>query len=201
MTASAITASTHNGALITGTFESGVSEWEAVSCTFTQSSTFAHAGTFSGLMTVTGTPTQSYALTTLNNSPRVDEGDVITVAIWVRSTALLSDVRVVAGWRTASGSYLSISDSGAAALASGSWVQRTLTATAPAGVVHCTYGATIAGSPAAGTLLYVDDATFSNASANYQTATVTRSVNGISKTHDDGEQVWLMFPAFNGMGE
>ena len=117
----------------------------------------------------------------------------------MRSVALLADVRVFINWYNAAGSQISTPTSGAASLASGSWVQRTLTATAPDGAVTARYGTLILSSPAAGAVLYSDDITFTSTGYVYQTATLTRAVNSISKAQVDGEEVHLWEPFILGM--
>jgi hypothetical protein len=124
----------------------------------------------------------------------VTAGVSYTLSARVRSVAALTDVRCSIDWYTSAGAYISTSDSGAAALASGSWVQRTVPATAPATAAYASYGTTIAASPATGTLLYSDAITLTTTAYNYQTATLTRSVNGIVKAHVNGEEIHLADP-------
>lgn len=203
ITVTAGSAVSANAMLINGDFEvaGDVANWLTSSCTFTSSTTFAHGGTRSGLITVTGAPTQAYVRPLASQlQPTVAVGDSLTLTGWVRSTALLADVRVSIDWLDENGVLLSTSDSGAAALASGAWASRTVTATAPASAAIARYGFTILSSPAAGTLLYCDDMTLSNNSVNYQDLTITRSVNGISKTHHDGDKPYLFQPYYLGIG-
>lgn len=170
-------------------FESGVTGWTPVACVFAQSSTFAHAGTFSGRLTVSGSPTQAYVRRAATLCPRVVPGGSYTLSLWVRSAVNLTDVRASIDWLDASGGYISTSDSGSAALASGSFVQRTFTAVAPAGAAFAQFGPTMLGSPATSALLYVDDILLTTTAAWFQTATVTRAVNGVSKPQAAGAPV------------
>jgi hypothetical protein len=173
-----------------GTFESGVSNWTATSCTFAQSSTFAYEGTFSGLLTVTGSPVIAYIRPGTSYRARVVAGGSYTVYMRVRSAVNLTDVRATIDWYDAGGAYLSTSDDGSS-LNSGSWRHRRVTATAPAGAVTMAYGPTMLSSPATGSLLYVDSIALSGDGWTQQTLTATRHVNGITKTHASGTAVFL----------
>lgn len=203
MTLTSATASSSDMTLQAGTFETAgdVSDWDTTSCTFTSSLVFAQAGVRSGLITVTGAPTTAGVRT---KSPSlavpVSPGDILTLSIYVRSAVALADVRIYLDWMSSTFGAVSSSDSGAAALASGAWVQRTLTATAPAGTAYLKYGASINSSPAAGVLLYIDSATLTNASTNYQTLTVTRAVNGIARAHAVNDKPYLFEQFFLGSG-
>jgi hypothetical protein len=195
MTVTNMTAADGDATLTSGSFESGVTGWDATSCTLTQSSTFAFDGTFSGLMTVTGSPTSAYYSKASTQRPRVVPGQEYTASARVRSVAGLTDVRVFCDWlEDDNTTQVSSSDSGAASLSSGSWVQRTVTATAPDGAAYARYGVVIRSSPSAGTLLYTDAVILTATSARYQTATLTRSVNGVVKAHTGGEEVHIANP-------
>jgi hypothetical protein len=203
MTLTAATAPTTDASLQVGTFETAtdVNDWLPISCTFTSSTTFAQAGVRSGLMTVTGAPTTVRVLPLYPaHLVPVTPGDIVTLSLYVRSVALLADVHANLEWYSSAFVYVSANTSGAAALASGSWVQRTVTATVPAGATYMLYGPEIGSSPVAGTQLYVDSITVLNASVNYQTLTVTRSVNGISRAHAQGDLPYLFEQHFLGTG-
>lgn len=191
MTLTACTAPSSNADIADGTFELGTTGWTQTNSTLAQSTTFAHGGTHSALMTVSGSPVNATLRTDSAYAVPVTPGVDYTVSAWVRSTALLSDVRATLDWYTAANVYISTTDSGSASLASGSWVQRTATGTAPATAAFARYGTTIAASPSTGTLLYSDDISLSTTRYNYQTATLTRAVNGISKMHDSGDEIHL----------
>lgn len=202
VTMTACTAPSSTAALLQGTFEAGaggVTGWDVSGGTIAASAVFAHGGTQSALLTVTGAPASAFIRTGSAGAAPVTAGKSYTLGAWVRSVALLADVRAFINWYNAAGSQISTPTSGAASLASGSWVQRTLTATAPDGAVAARYGTLILGSPAAGTLLYSDDITFTSTGYVYQTATLTRAVNSISKAQVDGEEVHLWEPFILGM--
>lgn len=193
MTVTAMGATTSDATLSANGFESGTSGWTASNATLAQSSTFAHSGTFSGLITVTGSPTQATLRKTFSECPRIVPGQEYRLNAWVRSTALLGDVRATIDWLDEGGVFLSKNDA-SGSLASGSWVERVVTATAPDGAAYAQYGTTIASSPSAGTVLYSDDLVLSATSIQYQTATLTRSVNGVVKAHTGGEEFHIAHP-------
>jgi hypothetical protein len=197
MTVTACTVPSSIMGLHDGTFESGVPSSVTSACTFTQSSTFAHAGTFSGLITVVGSPgAATVRIPSTATVTRADAGDVVTLTVWLRTTAALTR-RITLDWYDADGVFISKTDSDSA-IASGSWIESSVTGTAPAGTKYVHYGWGLISSPAAGSLLYADDFVLTNASQNYQTLTVTRSVNTVEKTHSDGENVYLWLPAHIG---
>ncbi len=194
MTVTTMAAASSDSTIISGTFESGVTGWDTSDITLAQSSTFAHAGTFSGRMTVTGTPTTAFIRWSTASRPRVTPGFEYVAGAWVRSVAGLTDVRISMDWRDADGTLISAPDSGAASLSSGSWVQRTLTATAPDGAAYAAIGVQIRSSPSAGTLLYVDDVTLTCSAARFQDVTLTRSANNVVKAHNAGDEFHISSP-------
>jgi hypothetical protein len=195
MTVTAMGAATTDATLSANGFESGTAAgWDPFFSTVAASSTFAHTGTFSGLLTVVGSPGQAYFRKTLSQCPRVEPGQTYSLSVWVRSVATLTDVRATIDWYDTAGAYLSTTDSGSAGLTSGSWVQRTFTADAPDGAAYAQYGPTVLSSPATGSLLYVDDLLVTSTTRTYQTATLTRSVNGVVKAHTAGESFQLADP-------
>ena len=196
VTLTACTTTSSTADLLNGTFETatgGVTGWDS-NVTLSQSTTFAQAGTASALLTVSGSPGALAYLRCFNNMPGVFEGDQLTLFGWVRSVALLSDVRLSIDWYDANKAYMTTSDTTPAALASGSWVSKTLNVTVPDGARFASYGSSIYGSPSVGTLLYTDSMVLTNANWYYQTGTFTRAVNGISKAQVDAEHMQLWQP-------
>lgn len=179
-----------------GTFETGVANWVATSCTLTQSNVFAYEGTYSALLTVTGSPVLAYWRPDTAYRARVTVGGSYTVFMRVRSTSSLTDVRASIDWFDAGGAYLSTSDDGGSSLASGSWQWRRVTATAPANAASMAYGPTVLGSPATGSLLYTDSLQLSGDGWTFQTLTVTRNVNNLrtAKSHASGTEISLADP-------
>lgn len=198
MTLTAMTAATTSAAIDPGTFENplGVSGWSASGGAIAQSSTFADAGTFSARLTVSGSPTQAYIRNTVAIS--VVAGASYTATMRCRTGSTLT-VGATIDWLDSDGNFLS-RDISSSSLASGAFATRTVTGTCPAGAAQAQYGSTLTGSPANGSLLYTDTVTFTSSTYVYQTATVTRSVNGIAKSHVSGEPVRLFHPSYLGMG-
>lgn len=173
-----------------GTFEtSGAPDWSATGCTLSTTGFRARTGTRSALMTVTGTPTQAYIRPTATQRAQVVVGGSYTVSLWVMSTTGVSNVNISIDWFNSGGSYVSTSTGTARTLAANTWTRLSLTATAPATAASAGYGPVLTGSPATGTELYVDDVDFP--SPAYQVFEVTRSVNGVVKSHTAGADVRL----------
>lgn len=134
-------------------FESGVTGWTPNSATFVSSSAQAKTGTKSGLLTVTGTPSQAYARSA---QQAVVPGEQYYAEQWtympVAGTASCS-----IDWLDSLGAYISTSSSGQTAHAATTWEYRIATGTAPANAAFMVVGPTLGGSPATGLQLYVDD--------------------------------------------
>lgn len=172
-----------------GTFESGVSGWTPNSATFTQSSTRAHTGTYSGLLTTTGTPTQSYVRPP---TVPVTVGTAYTATMWVYSVAGYASVIAAIDWFDAglvylSGSYVTFN------VPAAKWTPIVTSGTAPASAALATFGPTLSANPPTGTAIWVDDVYLSPMTE--QTFTVTRSVNGVVKAQSAGAAVKVRYPA------
>lgn len=142
-----------------GTFESGIVGWGAASGgTFAQSSAHAHTGTFAGLLTVTGTPTQTYARAT---AVRVTPGSPYRLLMWGFSTATLANAMASVDFFDGAGGYISTA-SLTKTLVANTWTlfDTVATVTAPSNAATASYGPTIGGSPTAGKAMYVDDISF-----------------------------------------
>jgi hypothetical protein len=138
-------------------FEIGIGDWTAFFSTIDTSTAVVHSGTTALLMTVSGSPVQSYARTTYGTA--VHEGDAYTASMWVYSPAG-DDVGAAIDWYDIDLNYLSTSYS-EVAVAAATWTQIEVTGTAPATAARAGYGPTLPDSPTAGTLLYMDDIVFS----------------------------------------
>lgn len=188
MTATAIAAAAAGSlGIADGTFESGVSGWSPSGGTLAQSSAHAHGGTFSALLTVSGSPSQAFFRP--NAQVPVNPGVTYTASVWLYSTST-PNAQAAIDWYDVNGNYLSTS-SGAIAAAGASFTQYTVAAAAPAAAAHAVYGPTLPGSPANGTALFADDVLFT---ALTQVFTVTRSVNTVVKSQAAGTDVRLWFP-------
>jgi hypothetical protein len=141
-----------------GMFESGVlSGWGAPSGgTFAISSAQAHTGVRSGLLTTTGSPTQTYVRAT---SIPVTALTTYRAVMWARATSVTNNVQLAVDWFDASGGYLSTSAL-TSTLAAGTWTLFDQIFTAPASAASGSYGPTLGSSPTAGTAIWVDDVDF-----------------------------------------
>lgn len=180
-------------ATIAGSFEHGVSGWTPVGGTFVQSSAQALVGTYSGLLTTTGSPVQTYVRPTVGAPVVV--GRSYTASCSARCS-VSRNVDIAIDWLTALGAY--ISTSGATfALTAGVWTDLTVTATAPATAAFAVYGPTMASSPANGTQLHVekvdlvDAANLAGVGPYRQVAQVTRATNDVAVPHDAGAPVHM----------
>ncbi len=178
-----------------GTFEAtGLPGWNsATDGTWARSTAQAHTGTGSGLLTVVGTPTQTYVR---QPAIPVTVGVSYRIVMWAFSVAGVSNILAVIDWLDINGGYLS-STSQSLTLSAGIWTPFDVTGVAPASTAYAQYGPTIGSSPAAGTAIYVDDIHFQQASGStgwVQTATVTRAVNGIVKALPSGEPIHVVTP-------
>lgn len=143
------------------TFEEAVmpGTWHPVSATWAVSAEQAHQGAQSGKLTVTGTP--------VNASVRADSlvtvpGERYTCRFWVYRP-VAGSVAATIDWRTAAEAPLSTSQN-VVAVAATTWTLVTVTAEAPATAERARYGPTLTGSPATGTIAYLDELAFVEAS-------------------------------------
>jgi hypothetical protein len=136
-------------------FESGVTGWTPTGGTFAQSSAQAHSGTKSGLLTVTGSPSQAYVRYQLPVVTAV----AYTLTMWCYVPGGSSSVAAAIDWYDSGSNYLSTSSSGGTTIASNTWEQRTLSVTAPPGAAYAQVGPTIGATPT-GKTLYLDDVVF-----------------------------------------
>ena len=152
------------------TFESGsAAAWTPTGCTFVASTEQAHTGTYSGKMTVTGTPVQAYARDYTVKTPVV-AGVRYTARMWVRRSTV-GDVGAAIDWTDEpAGTYLSTS-AVSQVVAANTWTLISVTGICPPGADGATFGPTLSGSPATGTVCYVDDISFSGASDRPDVAT------------------------------
>lgn len=180
-----------------GSFESGVSDWTGVSCTLAQTTTQRLLGGHACLMTVTGSPTQAFFRPTAGERALVQVGGSYTATMWGYSTAGRANNVAAIDWFDSGGNYLATDVGTTTALPAATWTYLSVTAAAPAGAAYAAYGPTLAGSPAAGTVTYWDAVDLATASA--QVFTVTRSSNGVVKSHSAGADVRLTQPAITAL--
>lgn len=181
-------------AQIPGGFEDGVAAWTAAGGTAVQSTVFAHAGTASAQLTVSGSPVTCSLFNTTQWPVTV--GASYTAVVWVYATVTVNNVRPAISWYTAGGTFVGTSGGSTVTLTGGVWTMLTLSATAPGTAGSARVNAQLTTSPANGTVIYVDDmdliadaASTSSAGPYVQRAWVARATNGVPKDLPAGEAV------------
>lgn len=180
-------------AVVDGGFETGsIGTWSPTGGTLAASSAQAHRGTWSALLTVSGSPVN--ALIRDHSTVPASVGQVFTARMWVRCSISTTVTAVIDFYNGAS--YIT-SGLNAVAVTANTWTEITTPGTAPATTTRLEYGPTLGGSPANGTTLFIDDLEIirTDVVSNRQVATVLRSVNAITKAHSAGEAVHLYRPA------
>lgn len=137
-------------------FTGGVGHFTAFNGTAVQSSTFTLLYPQSLLMTVTGTPTQTYARPTYGTP--VEEGREYTATMWVYRP-VAGNVVCAIDWFDDDDNYIG-GVYVTTAVSAGVWAELTATGTADPGTTRARIGPTLAGSPATGTQLYLNTMTF-----------------------------------------
>lgn len=135
-------------------FEGGITGFTSTSNASVTTTATAFGGTGALELTVVGSPSQAYVRP--NSRWPVIPGHRYQVTMWVRRP-VAGNVVAAIDWQDGGGSYLSGGSYPVTALSAGVWTQITDTATAPAGAATMTWGPTLSGSPATGTVLQLDD--------------------------------------------
>lgn len=171
------------------TFEAGITGWTGVNSTLSASAV-SHSGT-GALLSTSGAGASPRAD---SNSYAVTAGETIVASAWIRvNTARSASLKV--NWFDSASAFLS-STVVTTALAANTYTQFTCTATAPTSAAKASIGASEVGTPGAGLLLYLDDASLKGGTQNL---TVTRAVNGVAKTLPAGATVELFRPIRHGL--
>jgi hypothetical protein len=141
-------------------FEDGVDEFTATDCTFAQSVAVTPTdGTYTGKMTVTGTPATATVITDTDNCVAVTSGSRYRVSCQAYSVAGYADVRDTIVWYD-SGMLVLSTSTGTAAVPADAWTARSYATEAPSGAAYAGYGITIADSPSTDETLYIDELLF-----------------------------------------
>jgi hypothetical protein len=156
--------------LADGTFETGAADWVGSNSTIVQSDEEAYRGTYSGKMTVTGTPAQAFVRPVTGKQVPVTPGVSYRLTLWAYSPAGYSSLIPAIDWRDASSAFISTSAPAAAAIAAGVWTPYTAVGIAPAGAAFAVYGPTLSANPPTGTVLHVDEAQLGEATVTGQSA-------------------------------
>jgi hypothetical protein len=138
-----------------GTFEAGVGAWSVTGGVLTQSSAQAHTGTYSALITVSGSPGQAYIRAYGASAVPVTPGTLYEVTMWVRSPQALNVLPAVDIY-DGSSNYIGGEYPSTVALVPNTWTFLSVSFLAPPSSALVVYGPT-AVSPASGNTLYVDD--------------------------------------------
>lgn len=185
----------------TATFDGGLGTWvPSTNCSIASAASPVHSGT--GAMSVTSLaagdmgPSSCAAASITTQGVACSPGDQIVTAAWWLAGTVPRQVQMGAQFFTAAGAGISLLSDSARALndSAAAWTKVTGQVTAPATAAFCKLFPLVKATGAAGEVHYCDDAYLGNAttgSAVNQAFTVTRSVNGVVKTHPAGEDVRL----------
>jgi hypothetical protein len=176
------------------TLDASTTDWWGNGGTLTHETTVTHSGAGSAKL-VTGAGSDPRIEAAANGLYPVQPGDTATASVWLRADTART-LRLDINWFNTSSTFVS-KVSTTAAVAANTWTQFTLTATAPAGAAGMDITGTNDGTPGAGRVLYLDDASLT--ATRQQTLTVVRSVNGVAKTHSSGAAIDLASPVYYGM--
>jgi len=159
----------------------------------------AHRGSYAIQATTSGSPSQTIIRQTGPLSPAAAPGQTFTVSGWVKCS-VARNVTMTLDYINGSGAWFS-SNSTTVAVAANTWTQIATTGTAPAGTAKIQYGPTLAGSPANGTVIAVDDLTAvrTDVRNQRQLLALTRAVDGFPKAISAGSSVRLAKPARYGL--
>ncbi len=173
------------------------------SLTYTTDVTYSDEAAASLLITPNGSSASGGANGAQTAAESVTVGASYTVVARVYSPLGWSDLRTAIDWYDSGGAFLSSSLGSATVVAAGTWTLLTQTFVAPASASALAARARHGGTPAATDIWYawairvIPDA--SVLSTSPQNFTVERSLNTVSKGHDDNSSVTLWSPTIVGM--
>jgi hypothetical protein len=136
-------------------FENGIGDWVPTGGTLVGSTAQFHTGTASALLTVSGSPANAHARST---EYAVTPGRSYRGRMWVRCS-INTTVTGVINWHASAGvsSVIKSSSTTNVAVTANTWTLIEVNDTCPDDGILAIVGPTISGSPANGTLLFVDD--------------------------------------------
>jgi len=164
-----------------GTFERGLGGWIVSGGAISLDSAFAHTGSNSAKLVVSGSPTQALIRehgTTLPAAP----GRTYTASMWVYCSVTRTVTAVIDFYNGAS--YIT-SAFNAVSVTANTWTRISVdSGTAPASTTRIEYGPTMGSSPANGTILWADDIDIVRTDfQNWrQLGTLARGVDGFTKS-------------------
>ncbi len=190
------------------TFEVDVAGWEAVNGAVTRSTAQFVNGVASMLLTPTGgSAAEARTDLTADGSPSVVIGETYFAAGWVRSPTGFATVDIRIDWLNAASGIISSVTSSTVDLIVDRWTYLSVRGVAPALTVKARVTFRETGTPAAGDLLYVDDAIItvdtppmamgdlSNVTATATDGNVLRYVAGSSKWESTSALTTTLLPS------
>lgn len=145
------------GVPFTAGFEVSTAGWEGVGGTLVRSTAQFHSGVASALLTPDGVTSVARIRTLLADSPVVVPGERNEFSVWVRC-AVARDVDISVEYHNAADSPIDFTILTTTAVAANTWTKITGQRTAVPGSVRVKLYVNMRTTPAAGHLLYVDDA-------------------------------------------
>lgn len=138
-----------------GSFENGVADWQISGGTFATTTTPVRFDTYSGMMTVTGSPASMTLRPVAAKRAPVVAGRQYRLRGWFQPSTTVT-LFMTWEWYDAAGTLLSTSTNAGQVMNAGSWYPVEHTGVAPIGASYAAYGPTLSGSPANGTRIYCD---------------------------------------------
>ena len=166
-----------------GTFESGIGDWTISNATLAQSAAWSHSGTFSALMTSTGTSSPGLGVNAPFRVPVVP-GQSYSHFAWLYAPSGSPSAHLYINWYDSSGTYISTSSGDAAAVpADTDGTLFEVDGTAPGNAATASYGPSYVSS-GAGVQVYADDV-FIWPGAAYPAAAPQLPYASASRVRDD----------------
>lgn len=177
------------------TFDSGITDWQGLNAAIAAENTIVHSGA-GAVKSTSGAGANPRVESGVLGLSAVTPGEIVTASGWIRVNTARS-VSLNVNWFDAAAVYVSTQVGGPVALSANTYTQLAYSVTAPTGIAFMNLGAVEVGTPGAGLLLYLDDASLST--DRRQSLTVTRAVNGVAKTIPSGSAVTLFDPSYWGL--
>lgn len=140
-----------------GTFESGsTTGWTPFDATFDASTEYRRSGRYSGLLTVSGSPSQAYVRPSSGATVVAGRNYQLRMGLYSETART---VFISVDWYDAGFGYLSTTATGID-IPANKWTMAEAMFLAPTSAVFAGHGPTLTGSPATGTKIWVDDINF-----------------------------------------
>jgi hypothetical protein len=152
-----------NAARVSGDFDTSVSGWAPTGGTLTHSDLYEHEGHGSALLTVAGSPAQTYVRPDgIGNSALVTPGRTYRTSFWLYAPVAIASVTTAIDWFDGDVNYLDGVYEGSS-IAAGTWTFFEAQGVAPVDAVYGNYGPTIIDVD--GTEVYVTQVRFEDITA------------------------------------